>query len=268
MSKSYPVLFSSLLLLVPQICGAQPLGTAPAWNAAGQNGAVATGEKEATEAGLEILKNGGNAADAAAAMLLVQSVTESGSYCFGGEVPIIVYDAQRNVVEVISGMGTAPKMATREYFATKGGIPKGGIETAAVPAAPGAIITLLDRYGTRTFEQAAQSMLRILDRHGKDWHADLAVNIRKMIAAEKSPSVVAGPMTPNMDRRRGLRLAEDCFYRGSIARDIETWAIANGGLLRYGDLATYATRIEEPTSVDYRGYMVCKCGPWTQGPVL
>ncbi len=258
----------SFLLLLPQLCLAQQGTSGQAWNAAGQNGAVATGEREAMEAGLEMLRGGGNAADAAATMLLVQSVTESGSYCFGGEVPVIVYDAQRNVVEVISGMGTSPKLATREYFAAKGGIPKSGIETAAVPAAPGAILTLLDRYGTRTFEQAAQPMLKVLDRHDKEWHSDLAVNIRKMIAAEKSPSIIAGPATPNMDRRRGLRLAEDCFYRGSIARDIDTWSSANGGLIRYGDLATHSTRIEEPASVEYRGHTVCKCGPWTQGPVL
>jgi gamma-glutamyltranspeptidase/glutathione hydrolase len=214
-----------------------------------------------------MLKAGGNAADAAAATLLVQAVTESGSYCFGGEVPIIAYDAQRNVVEVISGMGTAPKLATYAHFAEKG-IPKSGIETAAVPAAPGAIITLLDRYGTLSFEQAAQPMLRILDRHKQEWHADLAVNIRKMIAAEKSPGVINGPTTAAQDRRRGLRLAADCFYRGSIARDIDAWSAANGGLIRFADLATYSTRIEEPVSVDYRGYTVCKCGPWTQGPAL
>jgi gamma-glutamyltranspeptidase / glutathione hydrolase len=260
------ILLLAGLSLLPGISLAQPAAP-PVWNASGQNGAVASGEREATEAGLEMLKSGGNAADAAAATLLVQSVTESGSYCFGGEVPIIVYDAQRNVVEVISGMGTAPKLATLEHFAPKG-IPGSGIETAAVPAAPGAIITLLDRYGTRTFEQAAQTMLRILDRHGKEWHADLAVNIRKMIAAEKSPGVISGPSTAAQDRRRGLRLAADCFYRGSIARDIDAWSSANGGLIRYTDLATYTTRIEEPASVDYRGYTVCKCGPWTQGPAL
>jgi len=175
------ILYIVSLLLISGVCHAQPAAP-PVWSASGQNGAVASGEREATEAGLEMLKGGGNAADAAAATLLVQSVTESGSYCFGGEVPIIVYDAQRNVVEVISGMGTAPKLATLAHFAAKG-IPKSGVETAAVPAAPGAIITLLDRYGTRTFEQAAQPMLRILDRHGKEWHADLAVNIRKMISA-------------------------------------------------------------------------------------
>ncbi len=248
-------LAAALSVCLPSFCIAQP--ATPDWNASGQNGAVASGEREATAAGLETLKAGGNAADAAAATLLVQAVTESGSYCLGGEVPIIVYDAQRNVVEVISGMGTAPRLATREHFAATG-IPKSGIETAAVPAAPGAIITLLDRYGTRTFEQSAQPMLRILDRHAKDWHEDLAVNIRRMIAAEK-----ASP-----DRRRGLRLAADCFYRGSIARDIDAWSQANGGLIRYTDLASYSTRIEEPASVDYRGYIVCKCGPWTQGPVL
>lgn len=251
-----------LLFLFPGV-----VSTPAVWNATGQNGAVASGEKEATEAGLEMLKAGGNAADAAATTLLVQAVTESGNYCFGGEVPIIVFDAKRNVVEVISGMGTAPKLATLAHFA-ENGIPKNGIETAAVPAAPGAIITLLDRYGTRTFEQAAQPMLRILDRHGQEWHADLAVNIRRMIAAEKSPSVISGPTTAAEDRSRGLRLAADCFYRGSIARDIDTWSSANGGLIRYADLATYTTRIEEPVSIDYRGYTVCKCGPWTQGPFL
>lgn len=268
MPRTLILRFSLLLLVLPELCLAQQGATEATWSASGQIGAVATGETEATAAGLEILQAGGNAADAAAAMLLVQSVTESGSYCFGGEVPIIVYGSQQKVVEVISGMGTAPKLATREHFAAKGGIPANGIETAAVPGAPGAIITLLDRYGTRTFEQAAQPMLRILDRHGKEWHADLAVNIRKMIAAEKSASVVTGPSIPNADRRRGLRLAEDCFYRGSIACDLDAWSSANGGLLRYGDLATYVTRIEEPASVDYRGYTVCKCGPWTQGPVL
>jgi len=124
------ILFVLGLSLLPGICLAQPTAL-PVWNASGENGAVASGEREATEAGLEMLKSGGNAADAAAATLLVQSVTESGSYCFGGEVPIIVFDAQRNVVEVISGMGTAPKLATLAHFAAKG-IPKSGVERVPV----------------------------------------------------------------------------------------------------------------------------------------
>src|SRR5262249_45947121 len=83
--------------------------------------------------------------------------------------------------------------------------------------------------------------------------------VRRLIEAEQA--------SPN-DRRRGLRLVADCFYRGPVARDLDAWSRANGGLLRYADLATHVTRVEDPASVDYRGYTVCKCGPWTQGPYL
>ena len=65
-----------------------------------------------------------------------------------------------------------------------------------------------------------------------------------------------------------LRAVADAFYRGPIARRIDAWSRANGGLLRYDDLATHMTRIEEPVSVNYRGLTVYKCGPWTQGPYL
>src|SRR5262245_54992645 len=75
------------------------------WNAAGKQGAVTAGGKEAVAAGLGILKAGGNAADGAVATIFALSVTDSSSFCFGGEVPIIVYDAKRNVVEVLCGLG-------------------------------------------------------------------------------------------------------------------------------------------------------------------
>jgi len=87
----------------------------------------------------------------------------------------------------------------------------------------------------------------------------MARTLRRMIEAERgSPG----------DRRRGLRLAADCFYRGPVARELDAWSRAHGGLIRYTDLATHVTRIEEPVTIDYRGYAVCKCGPWTQGPYL
>ena len=78
------------------------------WSATGKNGAVAAGGKPAVEAGLSILKKGGNAADAAVATLFALSVTDSTLFCFGGEVPILVYDAKRGVVEVVCGLGVAP----------------------------------------------------------------------------------------------------------------------------------------------------------------
>lgn len=228
------------------------------WQASGTQGAVSAGGAEAVAAGMEVLRAGGNAADAAVATILALSVVESNQFCFGGEVPILVYDAQRDVVEVVAGMGTAPALATREFFEAHGGIPASGILPAAVPAALDACLTTLDRYGTQRFSEVVAPTLRILDRAEQDWHPLLARTIRRLIDAEAQST----------DRSRGLRLAADCFYRGPVAREIAAWSEAHGGLIRYADMARHVTRIEEPATAEYRGYTVCKCGPWTQGPYL
>jgi len=238
----------------------KPVTTAEArWEVTGQHGAVVAGGQEAVEAGLAALRAGGNAADAAATTLLALSVTDANQFCFGGEVPILVYDAGRQVVEVLCGQGAAPRLATPEYFRGKGGIPGSGPESATVPAALDACLTLLARYGTRSFETAVGPTLAILDRGEFPWHADLARTIRRLIEAERAGGG---------DRVRGLRLAADYFYRGPIAWEIDAWARENGALLRYSDLATHVTRVEEPMTATYRGLTVCKCGPWTQGPYL
>src|SRR5918998_1053369 len=104
------------------------------WHASGKQGAVVAGGPEAVGAGLAVLKEGGNAVDAAVATLLALTVTDANQFCFGGEVPIMVYDARRKVVEVLAGQGAAPRLATREYFKKRGGIPGNGPEAAAVPA--------------------------------------------------------------------------------------------------------------------------------------
>ncbi|HYV35120.1 MAG TPA: gamma-glutamyltransferase [Gemmataceae bacterium] len=230
------------------------------WKASGKRGGVAAGGQGAVDAGMTILKADGNAMDAAAATILALSVTDSGSFCFGGEVPIMVYDAKRDVTEVLCGQGVAPKLATQEFFAKKsGGIPGKGITPAAVPGAFDAVITTLDRYGTKTFAECVAPTLKLLDKGGKDWHANLARTLRRMVEVEKT--------SPN-DRKRGLRLVADYFYRGPIAKEIDAFCKANGGLIRYTDMATHVTRIEDPVTIDYRGHKIVKCGVWTQGPYL
>lgn len=236
-----------------------PASKSDSWSAVGKNGAVAAGGKPAVEAGLSILKKGGNAADAAVATLFALSITDSTLFCFGGEVPILIYDAKRGAVEVVCGLGVAPRLATRAYFTKEGGIPGKGIEVAAVPAVLDACLTTLDRYGTLSFADAVAPTLRLLDEKKLPWHADLARTLRRLVEAEKAGG---------SDRRRGLRLAADYFYRGPIAREIDAWSQAHGGLLRYSDLATHSTRIEEPAVGRYRGHAVYKCGVWTQGPYL
>jgi gamma-glutamyltranspeptidase/glutathione hydrolase len=229
------------------------------WHAEGRKGAVSAGGEGAVDAGMEVLKAGGNAVDAAVATILALAVTDSILFCFGGEVPILVYDAKRKVVEVLSGIGAAPALATLEHFQKRGGIPESGIEAAAVPAMLDACITALDRYGTRTFAEVASPSLRLLNQGQATWHAGLARSLRRMIEAENA----AGG-----DRRYGLRAVADFFYRGPIAREIDQWSRENGGLLRYSDLATHQTRVEQPVAAFYRGHKIYKCGPWTQGPYL
>ncbi len=230
---------------------------------------MAAGGRDAVRAGIEILNRGGNAADAAAATILALSVTDSRSFCFGGEVPILVYDARTKGVTVIAGQGAAPRLATREEFARRGGIPLRGIAAAAVPAALDACLTLLDRFGTMSFAQVVGPTRLILNRppRREPWHADFARTLDTLVAAE-AMAYSGGPSAPAADRSRGLRLVADAFYRGPIARRIDAWSRANGGLIRYADLATHTTRIEEPVSVTYRGRTVYKCGAWTQGPCL
>ncbi len=231
----------------------------PGSEGTGRQGAVSAGGAESVAAGITILKRGGNAADAAAATILALSVTDSGGFCFGGEVPIIVYNAQRKSVEIIAGQGAAPRLATRDYFEKKGGIPGTGLESATVPAAFDAVITLLDRHGTMRLVDVAEPTLKLLDQAKAPWHPLLAYSIRRLIDAESR----AGD-----DRSRGLRMASNFFYRGPLARELAQWCEKNGGLIRFEDLATHVTRIDEPVTVDYRGHVVYKCGPWTQGPYL
>jgi gamma-glutamyltranspeptidase/glutathione hydrolase len=239
------------------------------WRAVGTQGAVSAGGRDSVAAGILILQRGGNAADAAAATILALSVTDARSFCFGGEVPLLVYDSRANGVTVIAGQGAAPRLATREEFARRGGIPARGIEAAAVPAALDACLVLLDRFGTMTFAQVVAPTRQLLARppRREAWHADFARTLESLVAAEAMANP-GGPEAAPADRSRGLRLVADAFYRGAIARRIDAWSRANGGLIRYEDLATHTTRIEEPLALDYRGFSIIKCGPWTQGPSL
>ena len=177
------------------------------WQAEGTHGAVAAGGRDAVAAGLEILKQGGNAADSAAATILALSVTDWRSFCFGGEVPILVYDATRQGVTVIAGQGAAPRLATLEHFKGPGGIPARGIEAAAVPAALDACLTLLDRFGTMTFTQVIAPTQALLHQPARPlpWHADFARTLEILVDAEAS-----APRAGWFRLTAGRPLAGDC----------------------------------------------------------
>ena len=230
------------------------------WKASGKGGAVAAGQGDAVAAGIRLLDAGGNAADAAAATLLALSVTDYGMFAIGGEIPFLIYDAKKQEVKVLSGLGRAPlDEAAIDWYNTNGIPGKGSMKAAPTPGAVHLCITALELYGTRSFEEAVTPALELLDAGSESWHAPLAVTLRKLVEAEKKATG---------SREAKLIAARDRFYKGDVADELEAWYISTGSFLRKKDLAAHVTRLEDPVSVDYRGYTVYKCPTWTQGPFL
>src|SRR5579859_6835700 len=213
MRKLLLIALVSLMVSVPPACSqahvpaASGQRTAPVRRgpsiATGSQGVVVSGRPAATAAGIEILKQGGNAADAGAATLLALSVTYVGAFCVGGEVPILVYSAGKKNVKLLEGQGEAPRDPKAIAWYMKHGIPDDGdVKAAAVPGMLDAVVTLLKLYGTMSFEQVVQPTLKILDQGGPTWYidtgsgqrietgvhwqADLAVTFRKLVESERA----------------------------------------------------------------------------------
>ena len=243
--------------------------------ASGKKGIVVAGEKRAADIGTQVLEKGGNAADAATASLLALSVTKIGAFTIGGEASVIFYDVHQQKAHALWAQGAAPLDPEAIQWYLKHGMPGSDIRTAAVPAVVDLCVTLLKQYGTISFEEAVQPTLALLDgggpswyidtsdgsriETGRNWQADLARTLRKLVEAEQKTK-------GNRDAR--LQAVADRFYRGDIADELEAWYRSQGGFLRKRDLAAHRTYIEDPVSLDYRGFQVLKCGPWTQGPFL
>jgi gamma-glutamyltranspeptidase/glutathione hydrolase len=274
----------------------------------GTHGMVATEHHLSALIGVEVLKRGGNAVDAAVAATFAEGVLNPHMHTIGGEAPMLIYMAESAEVAAINGNTAAPQRATIEWFTEQGMslIPGEGLLAAGVPAAPGALITALERFGTMTLAEVLRPALE-LARSGfpvhpglcgpsdyllfSIWHCidtfrerwptsaqlylphgrlpevgtifrnhDLARTFERLLHAERS---AASP-----ERTVGLRAARDLFYRGEIAQQIASFARHHGGLLDVEDLAAFETKVETPVSINYRGYEVFKCGPWSQGPVF
>ena len=271
--KAAPTLLLAAGLL---LCGTSNLQAARSASvASGKNGIVVAGEKRAADIGTQVLEKGGNAADATTAALLALSVTKIGAFTIGGETSVIIYDVHQQKAHALWAQGAAPLDPQAISWYLKNGMPASDIRTAAVPAVVDLCVTLLKQYGTISFEEAVKPTLALLDaggpswyidtsdgnkiETGRNWQADLARTLRKLVEAEQKTKG---------NREVRLQAVADRFYRGDIADELEAWYISQGGFLRKRDLAAHRTYIEDPVSLDYRGYQVLKCGPWTQGPFL
>lgn len=235
------------------------------WKATSATGVVAAGGADAVRAGIGILADGGNAADAAVATIFALTITDHGACSIGGEVPLLIYDVQNREVKALAGQGRAPLSQEAVDWYMEHGIPgNGDIKMAPVPSVVDLCVTTLQRYGTRTLADVLAPSLALLDAAREPWHPKLAVTFARLIEEER--------IAPG-NREAKLQAATDRFYgrhatRNDIAEDLESYYIEKGGFLRRADLAAHVTAVEDPVTVAYRGYTVCKCGPWTQGPFL
>ena len=216
-----------------------------------------------------------------------------------GVAPIIIYSAAENRLVTIPGLGTWPKALDRNYFKKHHGgkIPQGIMRTV-VPAAPDAWITALERFGTMSFGEVAQSaigyardgfpvyplMSEIITEHEAEYRAfpsNVAlylpkgrppqageVFVQKALGATLQHMADQEAAARSRGREAGLAAARDAFYRGDIARAIVKYQKENGGLLSAEDLANYRSGFDEPVETSFGDIKLYACGPWCQGPSL
>jgi gamma-glutamyltranspeptidase/glutathione hydrolase len=264
----------------------------------GRHAAVASMKAEATEAARRILDAGGNAFDAAVGGQAALGVTDFSLNGVGSDAVLLIYNAREKKVYSVNAEPRAPKLATIDWYQKNNGgkIPESdGLLSGGLPGVVDAWYTLLDRWGTMSFEQVLQPAIDLAENgfplsesgasdiaeskkilkypttvktylpNGRPPKAgeilknpDLARTLKKLVEAEKA--------SQSKGRHEALKAARDRFYKGDIAHDLAAFSEANGGLFRYEDFAEYAAEVETPVSVNYRGYQIYKNPSASQGP--
>lgn len=247
-----------------------------------QHGMVATSHVLASQVGVDILRAGGTAADAAVAIAATLGVVESPSIGIGGDAWFLYYEADTKTVHAFNGSGRSPKALTREYFASKERerIVETSWESVTVPGAVDAYDQLLKRFGNMTFEEVLQPAIRYAEDgfvvhevvgtiwfgqssrlRQDDWSKKIWLNDGKTPTTGsvfKVPALADTLRTIAVDGR-------GAFYKGSIAKEIVRYAQESGGWLTEDDFASHSGEWVTPISADYRGYTVWQCPPNGQG---
>jgi gamma-glutamyltranspeptidase / glutathione hydrolase len=262
-----------------------PQATSGSWRPTivAQHGMVAAGHPLAAEAGMRILKAGGNAMDAAIATWAVQGEVEPGMTGLGADMFVLYYNASTREVKFINGTGYAPQAATIDFYQSKGGIPDEGPLSIAVPAAVSGAAYALKTYGTKPLADVLAPAIEIADG-GFPVSEALASTIQSARAKiAKYPSttkiyfkdgkpLVIGDTIRNPDLSRTLRAiaahGPDAFYKGEVAKITASFLKANGGIITAADLASVQAFEAVPIHVNYRGVEVYECPPNSQGFVM
>src|SRR5690349_6411461 len=247
-----------------------------------QHAMVASSQPLASEVGLEVLKRGGNAVDAAIAMAAMLNVTEPMMTGVGGDAFMLVYWSKTKELKGLNASGRAPAALSLDYFAkrkiTK--MPEFGMESITVPGAFDGWVTLLDKYGTMRLADVlepaidcAENGFPVMEKTAEDWNAEAAKLKKNPAGASnylidgRAPNAGEIFRQPNLARtlRTLARGGRDAFYKGEIARAIVDYCEKNGGFISLADLAAQKSEWVEPISTNYRGYTVYEIPPNGQG---
>jgi gamma-glutamyltranspeptidase/glutathione hydrolase len=269
------------LLLGPALA----LGQTTTWRPVvmADHGMIASGHPLASEAGLRVLKSGGNAVDAAIAVWAVQGLVEPMMTGIGGDLFILIYLAKSGEVRFINGTGPAPMAATIDFYRAKGGIPSDGPLSVSVPGALGAAEMAVNQYGRKKLSEVLAPAVEIAEQGFPvtEHLSNSLENNREKLA--RFPATTRIWFRDGQPLRMGDRviqkdLAETlrqvgsggsaAFYQGRIARATVKTLEAHGGILAETDLSRFQAHEDKPIQVNYRGIDVYECPPNSQGHVM
>ncbi len=258
-----------------------------------RGGMVNASSPQAAAAGLEVLRQGGNAMDAAVAAAAALTVTEPTANGIGSDAFALIWSAREQKLYGLNSSGPAPQLASVERILAdgrdaNGKMPVFGWTPVTVSGAPKAWAEICGRFGRLSLAQDVAPAVRYA-REGYPCSPNLALMWRR--ATDRYRKTLKGPefdawfktFTPeNRPYEAGdmIRLPDhadtleaigetnaEAFYTGELARKIDAASRKFGGYLRYEDLASYEAKWVEPIRVNYRGYQVCEIPPNGQGIV-
>jgi gamma-glutamyltranspeptidase / glutathione hydrolase len=270
----------------------------------GRHWVAITGKPLGATAGAMMFERGGNAVDAACAMLAATS-TMWDTLGWGGETQALVFNPHTKKVTAVNALGMAPTGATPEFYKKKGMNfpPEFGPLAAVTPGTPAGLIVMLAEWGKLSLKEVLDPAIQMADGYAiegqlantiennkariKQWPYSKAVFLPHLGEAREAPYAgevfrqpdLAATLRKLVDaeqqalkakktRKEALFAAYDRFYKGDIAKEIARGVQEQGGLITEGDLASWKWYLEEPVMTSYKGIDVYKLNTWVQGPVM
>lgn len=274
----------------------------------GKHWVAVTGKPLGATAGAMMFQKGGNAVDAAAAMLAATS-TMWDTLGWGGETQALIYNPETGKVIGVNALGVAPTGATPEFFRDKGMLypPEFGPLAAVTPGTPGGLMVMLAEYGRLSLADVLGPSIQMAEGYAieksqadnmerrreilEQWPSSTRVFLPHLdpdnpeqraapeageifrqpelkATLEKLVEAEARALEAGKSRKEAIYAAYERFYSGDIAEEIVRATREAGGLFTREDLAEWEIKLEQPVTTNYRGIDVYKLTTWTQGPVL